>query len=346
MSNTSNYTVHLARPVITSYPDIANLLALSGDYTGTDYEPYYMDWFIAQYINYYIILPWDDEKVARGYNILFDDPFHANRIFESKILQMHHHHMYDIKEDFSAFVLANLQNGYAVHSWLTRKYLVKGDGTFRHEGLIYAYNPQTDNFLVNDFFDMGIYQSKEVPRQNLDAAFFSSRDLYYSDRLSYRDTHVFAARSYRAGEMEFYPLFQYDKYRMSYLLSDYIRGARYDDRVCGSLCYDEMLSRINSVPLSQFDMRALHLLYDHKVALTTSIRHLAMTGRIQDGDMLLQDAEKLAILTLSSRNLCLKYFVQQANESTYKEKLCKNLIEIRDFERRLLLSLQKQVEKN
>ena len=111
----------------------------------------------------------------------------------------------------------------------------------------------------------------------------------------------------------------YDSHLFSFLIERWLTGEKVGQHCYGSLCYT--LIKNNMEANRHLDIRAFHLLYDHKVALHKTVNYLMHTKKIDYNQSLLHNTEVLKDLTYISRNLFLKYKLKGINSDLCRTKL-------------------------
>jgi hypothetical protein len=84
---------------------------------------------------------------------------------------------------------------------------------------------------------------------------------------------------------------------------------RFNDTTFGINVYDRVLERIKyqmSLPEPDFDIRALHLMYDHKVLMFERIRYLMAQGHLKYNEDLILGYKTVVRNMLTARNLLIK----------------------------------------
>ena len=84
---------------------------------------------------------------------------------------------------------------------------------------------------------------------------------------------------------------------------------RFDDTIFGVDVYDRVLSRINSQMSEEepdFDIRALHLMYDHKVLMLERLKYLMANDYMEYDKEILDEYKTVVVNMLAARNLLVR----------------------------------------
>ncbi len=307
-----NITVPITTPTITSYPTYASLLSVTDLYLQSDYAKY-MNWFMLQFVN---TIYFEDT----GY-IIFDNILKENTIEYCEIIDREVYNGVQMQQsgiDFCDFFIKQLESGYAVFLRINQKYIPQAnrDHDFNHEVLVTGYDSLKDSFTVWDFFDGHKYGSIDVGRASL------SESLHTFERLNHpynpepdKTSKIIAFRPKDISALEI----GYDPRLFSFLIERWLTGEKVGHHCYGSICYD--LIRENIENGGRPDIRALHLLFDHKVALHKSVGYLMHTKKIDYDQAFLHDIETLRNLIHTSRNLTLKYNLKGMRDDSYKTRM-------------------------
>ena len=99
---------------------------------------------------------------------------------------------------------------------------------------------------------------------------------------------------------------------------------RFDDTTFGVNVYDRVLARIEEQmdkDEPDFDIRALHLMYDHKVLMYERIKYLMQNDYIAYDESLLKNYELVVKNMLTARNLLIKISINDDVSQVSKFKM-------------------------
>ena len=98
---------------------------------------------------------------------------------------------------------------------------------------------------------------------------------------------------------------------------------RFDDTIFGIKVYDKVLAQIDKQLHAEepdFDIRALHVMYDHKVLMYERIKYLMNNGYLKYNQELLDEYSTVVKNMLTARNLLVRISITDEIESAVRFK--------------------------
>ncbi len=195
-----------------------------------------------------------------------------------------------------------------------------GDFKFSHELFIYGYNMEEELFYVGDFTFKDKYAYSTVTFEEVKRGF---------NALEAGEDHVF--RDDYKGTRGLYVIqknvdcryYDIDPVLIKRTLIEYLEGRdtkdhfrmmrnRFDDTVFGVHVYDALIKRVEKQLQQEepdFDIRALHIAYDHKVLMYDRLKYLMANEVIPFDQEMLDDYAKVVDDMLAARNLLVRISV-------------------------------------
>ena len=203
---------------------------------------------------------------------------------------------------------------------------VSVDYKFSHELFIYGYNMEEEVFYVGDFTFKDKYAYTTVTFDAVKRGF---------DVLSAGEDHVF--RDDYKGTRGLYVIqknvdskyYDIDRVLIKRTLEEYLTGAdtkehfrmmrnRFDDTVFGVNVYEALKARVDKQLHKEepdFDIRALHIAYDHKVLMLDRLKYLMANEVIPFNQQMLDDYAVVVEDMLTARNLLVRISVTDEIEA-------------------------------
>lgn len=203
---------------------------------------------------------------------------------------------------------------------------VSVDYKFSHELFIYGYNMEEEVFYVGDFTFKDKYAYTTVTFDAVKRGF---------DVLSAGEDHVF--RDDYKGTRGLYVIqknvdskyYDIDPVLIKRTLEEYLKGEdtkehfrmmrnRFDDTVFGVNVYEALKARVDKQLHKEepdFDIRALHIAYDHKVLMLDRLKYLMANEVIPFNQEMLDDYAAVVEDTLTARNLLVRISVTNELEA-------------------------------
>ncbi len=203
---------------------------------------------------------------------------------------------------------------------------VSVDYKFSHELFIYGYNMEEEVFYVGDFTFKDKYAYTTVTFDAVKRGF---------DVLSAGEDHVF--RDDYKGTRGLYVIqknvdskyYDIDPVLIKRTLEEYLKGEdtkehfrmmrnRFDDTVFGVNVYEALKTRVDKQLHKEepdFDIRALHIAYDHKVLMLDRLKYLMANEVIPFNQEMLDDYAVVVEDMLTARNLLVRISVTNEIEA-------------------------------
>lgn len=203
---------------------------------------------------------------------------------------------------------------------------VSVDYKFSHELFIYGYNMEEEVFYVGDFTFKDKYAYTTVTFDAVKRGF---------DVLSAGEDHVF--RDDYKGTRGLYVIqknvdskyYDIDPVLIKRTLEEYLKGEdtkehfrmmrnRFDDTVFGVNVYEALKARVDKQLHKEepdFDIRALHIAYDHKVLMLDRLKYLMANEVIPFNQEMLDDYAAVVEDMLTARNLLVRISVTNELEA-------------------------------
>ncbi|MCR5702873.1 MAG: hypothetical protein K6G76_12130 [Lachnospiraceae bacterium] len=197
---------------------------------------------------------------------------------------------------------------------------VKVDYKFSHELFIYGYNMDEEVFYVGDFTFKDKYSYTTVSfdkvKKGFEALTATEDHVFNTDYKGTRGLYVIQKNT----ENRYYEL---DKDLIKRTINEYLEGFdtkdhfrmmrnRFDDTVFGVNVYDAILERIDKQLHEEepdFDIRALHIAYDHKVLMLDRLKYLMANEVIPFDQAMLDEYAGVVEDMLAARNLLVRISV-------------------------------------
>lgn len=200
------------------------------------------------------------------------------------------------------------------------------DYKFSHELFIYGYNMEEEVFYVGDFTFKDKYAYTTVTFDAVKRGF---------DVLSAGEDHVF--KDDYKGTRGLYVIqknvdskyYDIDSILIKRTLEEYLNGEdtkdhfrmmrnRFDDTIFGVNVYDALKRRVDKQLHAEepdFDIRALHIAYDHKVLMLDRLKYLMANEVIPFDQAMLDEYAEVVDNMLTARNLLVRISVTEEIEA-------------------------------
>lgn len=196
------------------------------------------------------------------------------------------------------------------------------DYKFPHELFIYGYNRDEEYFYTGDFTFQDKYSHKTVSFSDIERGYevISAQEdhMFKDDYKGRRGLYVIIKNTENS-------VYELDLELIKTTLREYLNSEdtkdhfrmmrnRFDDTVFGIKVYDKVLSQIDKQIHAEepdFDIRALHVMYDHKVLMLERLKYLMNTGHLKYNQETL-DAYKVVVdNVLAARNLLIRISITE-----------------------------------
>ena len=197
---------------------------------------------------------------------------------------------------------------------------VSVDYKFSHELFIYGYNMEEEVFYVGDFTFKDKYSyttvSFESVKRGFDALSAGEDHVFKDDYKGTRGLYVIQKNT----DSKYYDI---DPVLIKRTIKEYLTGQdtkdhfrmmrnRFSDTIFGVDVYDALLKRIDKQLHEEepdFDIRALHIAYDHKVLMLDRLKYLMANEVIPFDQAMLDDYAEVVEDMLAARNLLVRISV-------------------------------------
>lgn len=225
--------------------------------------------------------------------------------------------------DVIAFIVKTLELGGYVYGAFDEARMICNasvDFKFSHELFIYGYNMEEEVFYVGDFTFKDKYAYTTVKFEDVKRGF---------DVLSAGEDHVF--KDDYKGTRGLYVIqknvdsryYDIDAVLIKRTLEEYLNGEdtkshfrmmrnRFDDTVFGVNVYEALKNRVDKQLHAEepdFDIRALHIAYDHKVLMYDRLKYLMANEVIPFDQAMLDQYAEVVDDMLTARNLLVRISV-------------------------------------
>ena len=197
---------------------------------------------------------------------------------------------------------------------------VSVDYKFSHELFIYGYNMEEEVFYVGDFTFKDKYSYTTVSfdkvKKGFDALTPNEDHVFKDDYKGTRGLYVIQKNT----DSRYYDI---DPVLIKQTIKEYLGGEdtkdhfrmmrnRFDDTIFGVDVYDALLKRIDKQLHEEepdFDIRALHIAYDHKVLMLDRLKYLMANEVIPFDQAMLDQYSEVVEDMLAARNLLVRISV-------------------------------------
>lgn len=210
-------------------------------------------------------------------------------------------------------------NGYVYGVFDEAKILanVEVDYKFPHELFIYGYDMKKEIFYVGDFTFKDHYSYNTVSFEDVRRGY---EDITASDDHMFKDDYKGRRGLYVILKNTDTAYYEVDPVLIRRTLREYINSVdtkdhfrmnrnRFNDTTFGISVYDRVYDRIQkqmSEEEPDFDIRALHIMYDHKVLMLERIKYLMANGYLDVNDDLVNEYAEVVKNVKAARNLLIK----------------------------------------
>lgn len=295
-------------PLITSYPQYANIFSIVGDNENK------MTWF---YENMISLQATDDMNNFRlDFHVGFDSkamigfcPVVYIDTYPRDIISKAYN-------DVTDFFVDQIDKERCLYFVVCTNYIPEYVGwrnekiERNHDIMICGYDKEKQVFYAADFFE-GPYSQREI-------SFDDIRNGYNNVDAEGGDW-MWGVKAMHTEKSAIYDI-KYDKLVVN--LRDYLNSAspvKYNDLIFyrideesnsfGISVYEKLKQYVRYVESTggRFDRRVFHLLYDHKVLMKEMILHISKYGHLKNGDKHADEMDKISCMALILRNIMLKY---------------------------------------
>ncbi len=205
------------------------------------------------------------------------------------------------------------------------------DYKFPHELFIYGYNRDEEVFYVGDFTFQDHYSYNTVSFSDLERGY---EVITEQDDHVFKDDHKGGRGLYVVMKNTEHPTYELDIELVKENLREYLNSQdtknhfrmlrnRFNDTTFGIKVYDKVLSQIDKQLHAEepdFDIRALHVMYDHKVLMYERIKYLMNHGFLKYNQETLDEYHTVVVNMLTARNLLVRISITGEIESSVRFK--------------------------
>ena len=297
----------LQSPQITSFWYYADLLSIVNT---VDHRS---SWVFNNYIN---LVSWNFRTIFYNGNTrshmveFYNCPFiEFQKIFIDSDKTVFGHKLRD-------FIIDSIDNGNYVLMMIDRFYIEQyrteyNTHHFFHEVMINGYDLCENVFYISDNNSNGKYERFSCDMKSFELAFINI--LRKSDNEF--DNHLFLIKAKECHAYGF-DLEQVKTAMIQYVSSEVLIG-RDKNGIFGLKSFDVAIDYLDLVEKKEdrFDVRPMHLLWDHKKCMTHRIQYMVEQGYIkEDTENIVKSFQEIEKNLLVSRNLLLKFGVTNQNK--------------------------------
>ncbi|MFI3238278.1 MAG: hypothetical protein R3Y47_09685 [Lachnospiraceae bacterium] len=329
----------ISYPIITSYVTYADTLAILQNYKESE------GWIYSNFINI-----WADTSNVGDKAFRFEGWQIHNMCPQLYVTTMERAVLNNVSIDICDFIKSAISLNYYVRLSYDSYYIRSSDkhkkSHYVHTMLLYSYDDSLNEFEGADFFVNGVYSFQKISYEEMKEAIISA------DHLT---------------QYSYFTMIRYDKHRFNFnievvkhSIDNYLNSTNYrlaqqpqflehneisaieEGKMKFGLSYYNELIKILKTILENdadfYDIRPLHVLYDHKAMMNKRILYLIECHAYKLEEELVNSFIKIEKEVLSLRNLFLKYRI--TNNKKIVEKIIHELKCLRDEERSALEKLK------
>lgn len=302
--------IKIAYPPITSYPAHAFHLAVLAD------KVCYLPWFYSNYIQIYFD-PYHYSKLCWfDFNVIDSVEF-LNPVLDIIQIQRSEVESYG---GICKILIDALKEGYCVFIYVNEFFIPDSPAfnrkKFDHMILIYGYNLGRKTFMTAGFFKNSKFGFSESSFSQVEQAFYSMTTVQpWNQKLRLMKSRVESS------------ILTLDIERVVKLICDYILSRNLDELTFGYSTPENRVYGFEAIKGLQWyieqiindemccDIKPLHCMYDHKVAMLGRIRYLGNRRLIRNYNYFLDWYQKIEGEALLARNLLIKYMITKDKRS-------------------------------
>ncbi len=315
----SKIRLPLAKPLITSWQWHATLFSILSD------DENAKKWIFSNYIQ---LRCYDIQEIFTGDEMLLADmmpgssslkecPYLITSLMTKEQITSY------MNGDIIDFIIRTIDLGGYVYGVFDEAKILSDaavDYKFPHELFIYGYNKDKEYFYTGDFTFRDKYSHSTVSFDDIRRGY---EDITAADDHMFKDDYKGTRGLYVIMKNTDTTYYDVDTVLICRTIREYLNSEdtkdhfrmmrnRFDDTVFGLKVYDKVLDRINKQMASEepdYDIRALHVMYDHKVLMYDRIKYLMANDYMDYDQALLDEYEEVVKNILSARNLLIKISV-------------------------------------
>lgn len=337
-------------PKITSWQWHATLFSILGD------DENFKKWVYSNYIQlrcYHIteIFTGDDmlfADIMPGSSSLKECPYIITSLMTKNQIDSY------CNGDVLDFIIKTIDmGGYVYGVFDEAKILcdVDLDYKFPHELFIYGYDKEKKIFNVGDFTFNEKYAYTTVTFEEVEQGY---NVIAPKDDHMFKDDYKGTRGLYVIWKNNETPYYELDEKLIARTLHEYLECLdtkdhfrmmrnRFDDTIFGIDVYDSVLKQVEKqVESGDFDIRATHIMYDHKVLMYDRIQYLMEKNVIPMDQALLDEYAEVVDDVLASRNLVIRISI--SGDTSAKDRFAGYFADAKKKEIEVLSKVLAQLE--
>ena len=316
-------------PMITSWQWHATLFSILSD------DENAKKWIFSNYIQ---LRCYDIQEIWTGEDILLTDmmpgssslkqcPYLVFSLLTKEQIESYCGNVID-------FIIKTIDlNGYVYGVFDEAKILCDADVDYKfpHELFIYGYDRDKEVFYVGDFTFQDHYSYNTVSFADIERGY---EVITASEDHVFKDDHKGGRGLYVVIKNSQNLTYELDKELIKVNLREYLNSMdsknhfrmmrnRFNDTTFGIKVYDRVLAQIDKQlhkPEPDFDISALHVMYDHKVLMYERIKYLMNNGVIKYNQTILDEYATVVTNMLTARNLLVRISITGEIEACQRFK--------------------------
>mgnify|MGYP000020600920 CR=1 FL=1 len=288
----------MEKKLIIKQPPIIGYLhhgyPLSAVWGNESYLPWFYSNFIQIHSNPYGIMKLD--FIHKGWwGFPFNHETVSNNTLRSNRIDINEFIKNAINDDF--YVIIKLDEYY-----IPDRYFYKRK-QFIHQTLIYGFNTETKTYNIHGFNEKHTFQVTKLSFEDFNKAFNSVRKKQNIDFFKFNKKPDIKFDLSLVIEWLRYYLYDTNQVYLIYY------GGELENRNFGINVYDDLIKYIQITDETNLDIRAFHILWEHKKCMNLRMDYMQDTQNINIKTEILNELINIEKNALTIRNLVLKYNV-------------------------------------
>ncbi len=342
MNNVINESVILKvkYPVITSYTSDAHMLSILSSYPSTE------AWVFNNYINL-----WGEEPCyENGFSIL---RFHSWSIKKvCPYFKINHFKKSFFDSNITEFIISKIDMGKYIDVVYDQYYIPNTiqykDKHSIHDMLIYGYDRKQRLFFVADFFKYSKYEFETVPFDCVETAIINALEscVFGCDEIEFIHTNYKFSNYFLINSLNNYLhsqniVAENENVIINEFELDQIEKGRYTFGIKNYSLLKQKLLKVLLNETAFHVLKALHVIFDHKVMMCERLNYLANMGTIDYNDPIIDEYSNIKNISLLTRNLFIKF--AHTKDNRLLDKIINNINIIESLEVEALNYLVKNI---
>ncbi len=332
--------LNIKYPIITSYTQDANMLAILSCYPTTE------EWIFNNYVNL-----WGEEPTFKnGYTML---RFHSWEIKRAcPYLEIKTYNKSFFSSDIVEFLISIIDSGKYIDTIYDQFYVPCSERYmkthFIHDMLIYGYDRERRIFYIGDFMEISKYTFNIVTFECVESAIGNSLDstIFGCDVIEYKNTNYsfntyFLCNSLNNLLFSKNVIADNENVIMADVEIEQIKKGLYTFGIKNYSLLRQTLLKIVNGTVEFSDVRPLHVILDHKVMMCERLKYLSKIGLISDDDRIIEEYTNIKYICQTNRSLFIKYTITRNNSLV--ERIINNLNLVEEIEIKTLTKLIKSL---